>query len=68
MNKNQNSEETSHVKFPFLLIEPSRVDNTDIFIDMQTDHKKCAVISSKELFIYGDLEIISLLNLNQSNY
>ena len=54
------------MKFPFLLIEPSRVENTNIFIDMQSDHKKCAIISNKELFLYGDLEVISLLKLNTS--
>lgn len=51
-----------HVRFPFLLVEPSRTEDTNIFIDMQTDHQKCAVISNKELFLYGDLEVVSLID------
>jgi hypothetical protein len=64
IRKNKQKKEVCHVKFPFLLIEPSRADNTNIYIDMQSDHKKCAIISNKELFLYGDLEVISLLKLN----
>lgn len=64
IEKNKKKKQVCHVKFPFLLIEPSRIENTNIMIDMQKDHKKCAIISNKELFLYGDLEVISLLRLN----
>jgi len=65
--RNREKKGQKHVKFPFLIIEPSPEPETDLFIKMQSDLLKMLIISNKNLNMYGDLEIInSIPNLTNS--
>lgn len=50
------------MNFPFLIIEPSDSPNTNMAIKMQSDLKKLSIASNHEMHIYGDLEIISMID------
>ena len=59
IDRNKIKKPIKHIKFPFLIIEPSGEQGTDLFIKMQSDLSKTLLTSNKNLRIYGDLEIIN---------
>ena len=51
-----------YMNFPFLIVEPSSLQRTNLAIKMQSDLKKLSITSNHEIHIYGDLEIISMID------
>lgn len=46
---------------PFLVLEPSDFPHTNVSIKMQSDLKKLSVTSNNEIGVFGDLEILQMI-------
>jgi hypothetical protein len=60
--RNKASETQRYMNFPFLIVEPSSLPRTNLAIKMQSDLHKLSITSNHEIHIYGDLEIISMID------
>lgn len=65
-NKAQPSQK--YISFPFLIIKPSSFPRTQLKIRKQADDCKIALYSNKEFSVFGDLEIVSMINHQPSQY
>ena len=48
-----------YIKFPFLVIEPSFFENTEISFKPESALKKMHVYSNNKMYVYGDLDFIA---------
>ena len=60
--RNKAQQPSCYMNFPFLIVEPSTLPRTNLAIKMQSDLKKLSITSNNEIHIYGDLEIISMID------
>ncbi len=60
--RNKASDMARYMNFPFLIVEPSSLPRTNLAIKMQSDLHKLSITSNHEIHIYGDLEIISMID------
>lgn len=60
--RNKATDVDKYMNFPFLIVEPSSLPRTNLAIKMQSDLKKLSITSNHEIHIYGDLEIISMID------
>ena len=59
ISRNEKHKCKKYIRFPFLVIEPSSLDNTDINYRPESSLKKMAVYSNNSMTIYGDLDFIA---------
>ena len=59
MQRNLQTQPPKNIRFPFFIIEPSDLKNTELGIKMQSDLRKMLINSNRGLKIYGDLEILT---------
>ena len=57
--RNFQTQPPKNIRFPFFIIEPSDLKNTELGIKMQSDLRKMLINSNRSLKIYGDLEILT---------
>jgi hypothetical protein len=57
--RNQTCRPPKYIRFPFFVVEPSDVRNTDLGIKLQADLRKLLLDSNNPLKIYGDLEVLA---------
>jgi len=66
IDRNIANQPKAQVKFPFLLIGPAGGNNTVVTFEMQPDYMKLLLQSNKEMMVYGDLEVLIMLNVHQN--
>lgn len=62
IKRNKEQKKPKSLNFPFLIIEPSSLNQTKLYLQMQSDFKKLCINSNHEMTLHGDLEVISMLN------
>lgn len=60
--RNKKEPSQKYIAFPFFVVKPSPLENTDLKIQKQVDCQKFALYSNHEFNIYGDMEVVAMIN------
>ena len=60
--RNRLTQPGRYMGFPFLIVEPSGLPRTNLAIKMQSDLRKLAITSNREVHLYGDLEVVAMID------
>lgn len=59
--RNKAAPTNKYISFPFIIVKPSALPNTEIKVNKQADCLKFALYSNHQFQVYGDLEVVAMI-------
>lgn len=63
IGKNKTEGRKKDLNFPFLLVSPEASTNSTFEVSLEEDRKRISFISNKKMFLMGDCDVCSFLEI-----